>query len=105
MSFGEMRKVVSNGHATPGSSNPPLSRRRPAPRRIERSGDFAGYAVSGCRHPTLAIWHVKLWAKNNDEPGRSYTVAAGEFYPVSVLPAEKFAVLRLIALWEADGWG
>ncbi len=98
-----MRKVVSNGLAIPGNSNPSLSSRAPSSQRIERSGEFAGYAVSGWRHPSLAIWHVKLWSKSSDEPQRSYTVAAGEFYPVSVLPAEKFAVLRLIAMWEADG--
>ena len=69
--------------------------------RIERSGNFGGYVVSGWRYTDLAIWHVKLWSKNESNPQQTYIVAAGELYPDTILPAERFAVLRLIAMWEA----
>ena len=77
--------------------------RKPAAWKMERSGEFGEFAVSGWRYHGLAIWHVKLWSKNNEDPERSYTVTAGAFYPQTVAPSEKFAVLRLLALWEADG--
>ena len=97
MSFGErLRSVLP-------SPDDLAARTRPAPWKIERSGEFAGYAVSGWRYDGLAIWHVKLWPKSNNQPARTYTVAAGEFYPENVTPTERFAVLRLLAMWEADG--
>jgi hypothetical protein len=74
-------------------------------RRTERSGSFGGYAVSGWRYVDLAIWHLTVWSISDDKPGQTYVVLAGEFYPESVSPAEKFAALRLIAFWEADGGG
>ena len=71
---------------------------------IERSGNLEGYAVSGWRYTDLAIWHLKVWSISHDEPEQTYVVSAGEFYPESIAPAERFAALRLIALWEADGF-
>ena len=101
MSFGELGKLLPLRPAIPGSHSSPKP--GAVPWRIERSGEFAGYAVTGWRYHGLAIWHVKLWAKHNDEPERSYIVNAGEFSPQTLLPAERFAVLRLLAMWEADG--
>jgi hypothetical protein len=72
--------------------------------RTERSGRFRGYAISGWRYNDLAIWHVKVRSISEDNPGRSYVVSAGEFYPESAAPAEKFAALSLIASWEAEGF-
>ena len=76
----------------------------PAPWRIERNGNFGGYAVSGWRYSDLAIWHLKVWPIGDDSPEQTYTVSVGEFYPGSIAPAERFAALRLIAFWEADGF-
>jgi hypothetical protein len=70
--------------------------------RIERSGNFGGYAVSGWRYTDPAVWHLKVWSISDDKPEQTYIVSAGEFYPESIGPAEKFAALRLIAFWEAD---
>jgi len=72
--------------------------------RTERSGRFGGYVVSGWRYNDLAIWHVKVRPIGEDNPGRSYVVSAGEFYPESLAPAEKSATLGLIAFWETDGF-
>ena len=70
----------------------------------KRSGQFEGYVVSGWRYSDLAIWHVKVWSMSDGEPGETYVVSAGEFFPESIAPAEKFAALRLIAYWEAAGF-
>lgn len=72
--------------------------------RIERSGTFGGYAVSGWRTIDLAIWHITVWCISDDRTGQSYVVSDERFYPESITPAETFAVLRLIAFWEADGF-
>jgi hypothetical protein len=72
--------------------------------RTERSGSFGGYAVSGWRYIDLAIWHVMVWSIGDDKPGQTFVVSAGEFYPQSVTPAEKFAALRLISFWEVDSF-
>jgi hypothetical protein len=72
--------------------------------RLERSGSFGGYAVSGWRYSDLAIWHLKVWSISDDKPEQTYIVSVGEFYPESIAPAEKFAALRLIAFWEEDGF-
>lgn len=89
----DIRRMVSNAGAAPATDW-----------RTERSGRFGGYAVSGWRYNDLAIWHVKVRSMSEDNPGRSYVVSAGEFYPASVGPAEKFATLGLIAFWETDGF-
>jgi len=72
--------------------------------RIERSGNCGGYAVSGWRYTDLAIWHLKIWSISDDKPEQTYIFSAGEFYPQPISPAEKFAALRLIVFWEADGF-
>jgi hypothetical protein len=72
--------------------------------RTERRGQVGGYAVSGWRYNDLAIWHVKVRPIRDRNPGKSYVVSAGEFYPEAVLPVEKYATLHLIAFWEADGF-
>jgi hypothetical protein len=72
--------------------------------RAERSGHFGEYAVSGWRYTDLAIWHVKVWSAGDDNPVRSYVVSAGEFYPDSVTSEDRFAILRLIAFWDANGF-
>jgi hypothetical protein len=72
--------------------------------KSERSGTFSGYTVSGWRYIDIAIWHITVWSSTDDEPGRTYVVSAGEFFPELVASPEKFAILRLIALWEADGF-
>jgi hypothetical protein len=72
--------------------------------RTERSGIFGEYVVSGWRYTDLAIWHVKIWSTSDEEAERTYVVSAGEFYPESIAPPEKFAAQQLIAFWEADGF-
>jgi hypothetical protein len=74
-----------------------------APWRTERSGNFAGFVVSAWRCTGLAIWYLKVWSQGDDQDARSFTVAAAGFYPETVVPAEKFAILYLIAMWEAEG--
>jgi hypothetical protein len=69
--------------------------------RIERSGEFGDYVVSGWRYTDLTIWHVNVWQKSDQRPAQTYVVAAGEFYPEPVTPGEKFGVFGLIAAWEA----
>jgi hypothetical protein len=76
----------------------------PVPWRIERSGNFGGYAVSGWRYSDVPIWHLKVWSIADDKPEQTYIVSVGGFYPESIAPAEKFAALRLMAFWEADGF-
>jgi hypothetical protein len=86
-------QVESNSRATPASAW-----------KIERSGNFGGFEVTGWRYSNLAIWHVKVWSINDGKPGQSYVVAAGEIYPESLTPSERFATLRLIAFWETVGF-
>ena len=71
--------------------------------KAERSGHFGGYVVSGWRYKDLAIWHLRVWCISDNEPVRSYVVLAGEFYPEPGTAEERFATLRLVALWEANG--
>jgi hypothetical protein len=71
--------------------------------KAERSGHFGGYIVSGWRYKDLAIWHLRVWCVSDDMPVRSYVVLAGEFYPEPSSSEERFATLRLVALWEANG--
>src|ERR1700685_4496203 len=102
MRFAQLRKApplrlgVPPVALNPRSAIPVLS-------RMERSGSFGGYAVSGWRYSDLAIWHLKVWSIGDDKTEQTYIVSVGEFYPESIAPAEKFAALRLIAFWEADG--
>jgi hypothetical protein len=91
------KRLADPATSDPGSATPPTW-------RTERTGSFEGYSVSGWRYIDLAIWHVTVWSVSDDLPGKPYVILAGEFYPGSVSPAERFAALRLIALWETAGF-
>jgi hypothetical protein len=70
--------------------------------RIERMGEFGGYTVSGWRYSNLAIWHVEVCSLSDGNPAQAYVVSAGELFPASFEPAERFATLHLIDIWETD---
>jgi hypothetical protein len=103
MRFAQLTKVLTPRLGVPRVALNPHSA-VPVPWRIERNGNFGGYAVSGWRYSDLAIWHLKVWSIGDDKPQQTYIVSVREFYPGSIAPAEKFAALRLIAFWEADGF-
>lgn len=103
MRFAQLIKVLPLRLGVPRVASNPHSA-TPVLWRVERSGNFGGYAVSGWRYSDLAIWHLKVWSIGDDKPEQTYIVSVGEFYPGSIAPAEKFAALRFIAFWEAEGF-
>jgi hypothetical protein len=103
MRFDRLRKGLLPKRAKPATSD--LHSATSITWRAERSGSFGGYSVSGWRYIDLAIWHVTVSLVSDGKPGKRYVISAGEFYPNSVSRVEKFAALRLIAFWEADGFG
>jgi hypothetical protein len=103
MRFAQLTKILPPRLGVPRMALNPHSA-VPVPWRVERKGNFAGYTVSGWRYSDLAIWHLKVWPIGDDSPEQTYIVSVGEFYPESIAPAERFAALRLIGFWEADGF-
>jgi CheY-like chemotaxis protein len=83
--------------------------------------DFAGFRVRGLYDPEEHAWRVKTWPAGHVEPEHDYWVHEGDLYTVrmstlvldhywrrsgmgarniTVAPAERKAILRLIAKWE-----
>jgi hypothetical protein len=72
--------------------------------KIERSGTFEDYEIVGWRYSELAVWHIKAWLKGSNGSATTYLVAAGEFYPSRIDRSERFAIMRMLSLWETvDG--
>jgi len=50
------------------------------------------------------FYKAEMDGQAHDNPGESYIVSAGEFYPDPVAPVKRCATPHLIALWQADGF-
>jgi hypothetical protein len=68
---------------------------------LSRRGDRCGYEVTAWRYKEGAAWHVKAERKGHSLRAKAYVVRDGAFHPETASPAEKVAILSLIAQWEA----
>jgi hypothetical protein len=68
---------------------------------LSRRGGRCGYQVTAWRYIEDAAWHVKAERKSRPLHAKAYVVRDGAFHPETASPAEKVAILSLIAQWEA----
>jgi hypothetical protein len=68
---------------------------------LSRRGDRCGYEVRAWRYMEDSAWHVKTERKSRPLHAKAYVVRDGAFHPETASPAEKVAILSLIAQWEA----
>jgi hypothetical protein len=71
-------------------------------------GQFACYKATALQEPREAGWRVRTWSEGNGRAAHDYWVENGKFSTVgengdsSVAQAERQAILKMIAKWEAD---
>jgi CheY-like chemotaxis protein len=117
--WGRLRSSEGKAHAIAGR---PKSQGKGSGLRFTIEDDnFAGFRVRGLYDPEEHAWRVKTWPAGCIEPEHDYWVQEGDLYTVrtstlvldhywrrsgvgartiTVPPAERKAILRLIAKWE-----
>jgi hypothetical protein len=69
--------------------------------KIERSGAFCDYEVSGWRYVGDVSWQVKVWLAGCPRDWFGYTMTSGQRCGMNILnEAQRSALSQLIANWE-----
>jgi hypothetical protein len=74
--------------------------KRPS-QKIERSGAFGDYEVSGWRYADDVSWRVKVWLAECPRDWFGYTMTSGQQCELNILnEAQRSALSQVIANWE-----
>ena len=68
--------------------------------KIQRSGAFGDYEVSGWRFVDELSWQVKVWLAGSPRDWRGYTLTPGQCDLNILDEAQRSALSQLIANWE-----
>jgi hypothetical protein len=77
-----------------------IEAKRPS-QKIERSGTFGEYEVSGWRYVGDFSWQIKVWLAGCPHDWFGYTMTSGQKCELDILSeAQRSALSRVVANWE-----